>query len=175
MALRTYNLPSDAWDLIICLPDVLKYDFGEVEEAMLQVVERPYVHIFCILSIEKSDLGEIACDVLFRRMPLRTFDFPSGRLKNRLSRSRWCDVSRRRKAMRTHFLHPQHQKKRVGRSSLSDVLRMRMGMRTLTLPSGSLKIQLWWSRWSDVSRFRKAMRPNFLHPGHQKSVLEEVS
>jgi hypothetical protein len=40
--------------------DVLKNDFGEVEEAMIQGVERPYENIFCILGIEKSDMDEVA-------------------------------------------------------------------------------------------------------------------
>jgi hypothetical protein len=40
--------------------DLLKNDFGEVDEAMFQGVERQYILIFCILSIEKSDFGEVA-------------------------------------------------------------------------------------------------------------------
>jgi hypothetical protein len=39
--------------------DVLKNDFGEVDEAMYGGVERPYKLIFCILGIEESDLGEV--------------------------------------------------------------------------------------------------------------------
>jgi hypothetical protein len=50
MALRTHNLPSGR----------LKNDFVEVDEAMFQVVVRPYELIFCNLNIEKSDLDEIA-------------------------------------------------------------------------------------------------------------------
>jgi hypothetical protein len=49
MTLRTHNLPFGR----------LKNDFGEVDEAMFQGVERPYELIFCILSIEKSYLGEV--------------------------------------------------------------------------------------------------------------------
>jgi hypothetical protein len=45
---------------MIYLLDVLKNDFGEVDEAMIQGVERPYELIFCILSIVKSVLNEIA-------------------------------------------------------------------------------------------------------------------
>jgi hypothetical protein len=41
-------------ELTICLLDVLKYDFGEVDEAMFQVVERPCDLIFCIMGIEKA-------------------------------------------------------------------------------------------------------------------------
>jgi hypothetical protein len=40
--------------------DFLANDFGEFDEAMFQGVERPYELIFCILSIEKSDLDEVA-------------------------------------------------------------------------------------------------------------------
>jgi hypothetical protein len=49
MTLRTNNLHLD----------VLKNDFGEVDEAMFQGVERSYELVFCILSIEKSDLSEV--------------------------------------------------------------------------------------------------------------------
>jgi hypothetical protein len=41
------------WELI-CLLDVLKYDFSEVDEAMFLGVERPCELIFCILGIQKS-------------------------------------------------------------------------------------------------------------------------
>jgi hypothetical protein len=50
MALRIHNLPSG----------LLKNDLGEVDEAMFEGVERRYELIFCILSIEKSDLDEVA-------------------------------------------------------------------------------------------------------------------
>jgi hypothetical protein len=49
MALRTHNLPSLR----------LKNDIGEVDEAMFRGVEKPYELIFCILSMEKSDLYEV--------------------------------------------------------------------------------------------------------------------
>jgi hypothetical protein len=39
---------------------VVKNDFFEVDEAMFQDVERPYVLIFSNQSIEKSDSVEIA-------------------------------------------------------------------------------------------------------------------
>jgi hypothetical protein len=41
-------------EIIIFLLDVLKNDFGWVNEAMFKGVERPYEIIFWILSIEKS-------------------------------------------------------------------------------------------------------------------------
>jgi hypothetical protein len=50
MALRTHKLPSGR----------LKNDFGEIDEAMFGGVERTYEFIFCILSIEKSDLDKVA-------------------------------------------------------------------------------------------------------------------
>jgi hypothetical protein len=50
MALRTHNLP----------PGRVKNHFGVVNEAMIRGVERPYELVFCILSIEKSDLGKVA-------------------------------------------------------------------------------------------------------------------
>jgi hypothetical protein len=46
--------------IIICFLDVLNNDFGEVDEAIFQGVERTYELIFFILSIEKSDLDEVA-------------------------------------------------------------------------------------------------------------------
>jgi hypothetical protein len=39
----------------MCPLCVLKNDFGKVDEAVFEGVERPYEFIFCILSIEKSD------------------------------------------------------------------------------------------------------------------------
>jgi hypothetical protein len=50
MALRRHNLPSIR----------LKNHFREVDEEMFQGAEMPYELIFCILSIEKSDLDEVA-------------------------------------------------------------------------------------------------------------------
>jgi hypothetical protein len=50
MALRTHYVPSRR----------SKNDFGEVDEAMFEGVERRYKFIFCILNIEKSDFGEAA-------------------------------------------------------------------------------------------------------------------
>jgi hypothetical protein len=44
MALRTLN----------SLLDVLKADFGEVDDALFQGVERPCELIFCILGIKKA-------------------------------------------------------------------------------------------------------------------------
>jgi hypothetical protein len=44
----------------LCLLDVLKNEFGEVDEAMFQGVERPCEPIFCIQGIEKSYLDEVA-------------------------------------------------------------------------------------------------------------------
>jgi hypothetical protein len=60
MGLRTLILPSGR----------LKKQL-EVDEAMFQSVERPCELIFWILDNERSDLHEIACDVLSRRMALR--------------------------------------------------------------------------------------------------------
>jgi hypothetical protein len=48
------------WEHIICILNVLKNDFGEVDEAKFQGVERPRDIIFCIFGIEKSDLNEVA-------------------------------------------------------------------------------------------------------------------
>jgi hypothetical protein len=50
MNLRTNKLPS--W--------VLKIDFGEFDEAMYRGVKMSYEIILCILSIEKSELDEVA-------------------------------------------------------------------------------------------------------------------
>jgi hypothetical protein len=50
MALRTPIMPSRR----------LKNVFGEVDEEIFEVIVRPYELIFCILSIEKSDLDEVA-------------------------------------------------------------------------------------------------------------------
>jgi hypothetical protein len=45
---------------LICLPDVFKNEFVEVDIPMFQGIARPYEFIFCILRIEKSDLVEVA-------------------------------------------------------------------------------------------------------------------
>jgi hypothetical protein len=50
MALGIHNLPSER----------LKKDFGEVDEVMLQGVERLCEHIFLILCIVIGDLHEFA-------------------------------------------------------------------------------------------------------------------
>jgi hypothetical protein len=42
------------------LLEVLKNDFGEVDESMFHDVERPFGSIFYILGTEKSDLDEVA-------------------------------------------------------------------------------------------------------------------
>jgi hypothetical protein len=42
------------WVLIIFLMDVLKYVFGNVDEAMLQGIERPCEIIFCIVGVQKT-------------------------------------------------------------------------------------------------------------------------
>jgi hypothetical protein len=38
----------------------LKKNFDQVDEAMFQIVEKPFKHIFGIQGIEKSDLDEVA-------------------------------------------------------------------------------------------------------------------
>jgi hypothetical protein len=43
----------------MCLLDVLKNDFVEVDEVMFEGVVRPYELNFCTQSIEKSDLDEV--------------------------------------------------------------------------------------------------------------------
>jgi hypothetical protein len=43
------------WEYTICLTNVLKNDFGEVDEATFQSVERQHKLIFYILGIEKID------------------------------------------------------------------------------------------------------------------------
>jgi hypothetical protein len=45
-------------ELIICFLDVLKNDFGEVDEAMFLGVDSPCELILYFLGIEKSDLGD---------------------------------------------------------------------------------------------------------------------
>jgi hypothetical protein len=57
------------WELIICLLDVLKNYFGEVNEAIFQGVERACVLILCIWGIEKSLSWNRLNYVLNTRMP----------------------------------------------------------------------------------------------------------
>jgi hypothetical protein len=44
----------------MCLKDVLNSNFGEVDEAMFEGVERPCEIIFCNLGIEESVLDEFS-------------------------------------------------------------------------------------------------------------------
>jgi shikimate kinase len=54
MALRIHYLPSE----------VLKWNFGDVDEAMFHDVEMSFERIFYILGIEYSDLDEVV-EVMF--------------------------------------------------------------------------------------------------------------
>jgi hypothetical protein len=47
-------------ELIICLLNILKCDFGDVDEAMLRVVERQFESIFYILGMQKRNLYDAA-------------------------------------------------------------------------------------------------------------------
>jgi hypothetical protein len=47
---------------LICLLDVFKNDFSEVDEAIFQIVERPCEFIFYILDIENRYLDEAALE-----------------------------------------------------------------------------------------------------------------
>jgi hypothetical protein len=49
---------------IICRQDVLRCDFGDVDEAMFHDDERPFERIFYILGTQKSDLDVVA-EVMF--------------------------------------------------------------------------------------------------------------
>jgi hypothetical protein len=49
-----------AWELIICLLNVLKSNFGDFDESMFHNVVKPLERIFYIKGIEKSDLDEVA-------------------------------------------------------------------------------------------------------------------
>jgi hypothetical protein len=51
-------------EIIICLLNVLKCDFGDVDEAMFYDVEMPFEGIFYILGIQKIDFDELA-EVMF--------------------------------------------------------------------------------------------------------------
>jgi hypothetical protein len=55
-----FQLGEWPWEHIICLQDVLKKYFGEVDEVIFQGVERQCELIFCILGMEKSDLDDVA-------------------------------------------------------------------------------------------------------------------
>jgi hypothetical protein len=70
-------------ELIICLLDVSKNDFGEVDEAMFPGFERPNDLIFSNLGIEKATWSRISY-VLSRPMALATRNLPFERLKKRL-------------------------------------------------------------------------------------------
>jgi hypothetical protein len=129
MALRNHNLSLD----------VLRNDFGEVDETMFQGIERPCKINFCIHGIEKATWTKSFKWDLSIRMDQRTNNLASERTKKRLRWSRWSDVSRCRRAMPTYFLHLRHRRKRLWRICVTDVLSRRMALRTHNLSSRLLK------------------------------------
>jgi hypothetical protein len=48
------------WELIICLLNVLKINFGDVDVAIFHHVKKQFEWIFYILGIHKNDLDEVA-------------------------------------------------------------------------------------------------------------------
>jgi hypothetical protein len=52
------------WEIIICLANVLKCDFGDVVEAMFHDVEKTFDCIFYIHGIQISVLDDVA-EVMF--------------------------------------------------------------------------------------------------------------
>jgi hypothetical protein len=159
-----------AWELIICLLNVLKTDFGEVDKPLFQVSKG---HAFLDSRSPKKRLERFCLSYVLRGMDLRTHTLPSGRLKTRQLWSRWSDILSCRKAMGNHFLLPGHRKKRIWQCRLSYVLSRRMGLRTHNLSSGRLKTRFWRSRWSVLSRCREALRTHFVLLGYRKNDIDE--
>jgi hypothetical protein len=124
----------------------------------------------CIQGIEKSDLNRVACNVLIRRMGLRTNNLPSERRKMRLRWCRWSDILWCWKAIRKHFLYFPRSK-----SVLCEVaevlLYWRMALKTYNLSFDRLKKRLCWSLRSDISKYWNAIRIRFLHPEHRQKRL----
>jgi hypothetical protein len=117
---------------------------------MFEGVERPRHIIYCIVSIEISDIfWSPISDALLRRMGLRNINLPSGHLTKRLSLRRWSVVLWSWKAMWNIFSNLGIEKATFT-ISLKWFLCRRMTLGTHNLPSGRLKKRLWWSRWSDV-------------------------
>jgi hypothetical protein len=85
-----FKLDDWAWELILCLLDVLKNDFVEVDEAMFQSVERLCEIIFCILGIERTDLDGRLSDGLSRPIAVRSHNLPSVILKMKLVMMKRC-------------------------------------------------------------------------------------
>jgi hypothetical protein len=69
-------------ELIIGLLNILKNDFGEVDEAMFQGVERPCELIIFPGHLKKRLGRSRLRDVSSGRMTLRSHNLPSGRLRN---------------------------------------------------------------------------------------------
>jgi hypothetical protein len=55
-----YKVDVWSWKLIICLPEIIKKNFPEVDEAINHGVYRPYELVFCFLGIEKIVLDEVS-------------------------------------------------------------------------------------------------------------------
>jgi hypothetical protein len=59
-----FQLCEWPWELILCILDVLKFDFGEVDETMSKFAERPFENISCILAMQIRGMDEFT-EVLF--------------------------------------------------------------------------------------------------------------
>jgi hypothetical protein len=128
--------------------DVLKNDFVEDDEAMLQSVELPFEHIFWQPGHRNKGLEWIhLCEVLSRRISLMTHNLPAGRLKKRILWSRWSNVSKCESPCDFIFCILY-----IERNDKDEVaLRRRMALGTDKLPSERLK-----RKFGDVneSKFR---------------------
>jgi hypothetical protein len=143
-------------ELIICLLDVLKNDFSEVDERDNSWC-RKFLRFHFVHPAHRWKLLGRSClsDVLSRRMVLRTHKMSSGRLKKGLwwSMKRYFRVS---VGNVKSFSASWSSINLLGRSRLSYVLSGRMDLR---------------SRRSNVSSFRKTITTHFLHYGNRKKRL----
>jgi hypothetical protein len=105
-----FSVGEWTWELIIYLPDNLKNDFGEFDEAISRcrkAIRNYFLHSGNSKKWFARSRGSV---VLSSRKALITHNLPSGYLNKRLCWSQWCDFSRCRKAMRSHFVIHGHRK-----------------------------------------------------------------
>jgi hypothetical protein len=58
--LTWFSIGEWPYELIICLENDLKCDFGDADEALFHDVEKTFDRIFYILGIQKSVLDDVA-------------------------------------------------------------------------------------------------------------------
>jgi hypothetical protein len=144
------------WRLIICFVNVLKCDFGDVDETMFHDVERTFERIFLLLGIQKRVLDEVAVLMfLVCEWPWEFIICILDVLKNYFVEFEEAMFQGVKKPLELNFCNMSIEKKGLGWIRLSDVLSRWKTLRSHNLHSVCLKKRLRGIRWSgfQVSKF----------------------